>query len=104
MNNRLRCFTYDVETKPTKVDIESETKRTQTEDDKISVSARVTVSDNIDIKATSESHADGKIKPYGLSTEFALDVEVKEKVADDVVQEHIDDQIKKSTPKKAKKK
>lgn len=102
--SRLRSFSYDVEIKPTKVSIDDEQKKEYKEDGKITVSSRVKVSDCTDIKESCENRADGKIKPYGLSTEFALDVEIKEKVADDVVQEHIDEQIKKSTPKKAKKK
>lgn len=102
METRLRSFTYDVAVKPVKMTIEEESKHTYTEDGKISVSTKVNVCDTVDIKQTAEATASGKIKPYGLDTDAAYDVEVKEKVEPDVIQEHIDKAIKKSTRNKRK--
>lgn len=99
---KMRSFVYDVEIKPVKIDIETDVSREYTEDGKIKVSTRVSVSDNIDVKQAVESRADGKIKPYGLSTDGAYDVEVKEKVDPSVIDSHIKKAIKKQTKKKAK--
>lgn len=102
MATRLRSFTYDVAVKPIKMNVEEENKHTYTEDGKITVSTKVNVCDTVDIKQTAENAASGRIKPYGLDTDAAYDVEVKEKVEPDVIQDHIDQAIKKSTRKKSK--
>ena len=100
MDNRLRSFTYDVAVKPVKMSIEQENKHEYTEDETIKVSTKVNVSDTVDIKQTVEAQDVGKIKPYGLDTDAAYDVEVKEKVEDTVIQEHIEKAVKKHTKKK----
>jgi len=86
--------TYDVEAKPTVVDIATESNHKYAEDGKITVGTRVCVKDTTDTKDAVESTPDGKIKPYGLDTDGAYDVEVKEKVPDSVIQKHIDKAIK----------
>ena len=93
METRLRSFTYDVAVQPVKMNVEEESKHTNAEDGKITVSTKVNVCDTVDIKQTAEATASGKIKPYGLDTDAAYDVEVKEKVEPDVIQEHIDEAI-----------
>lgn len=95
----IRTQAYDVETKPTKVDIATECKHVHAEDGKITVGTRVNVKDTTDTKGAVESTPDGKIKPYGLDTDGAYDVEVKEKVADSVIQKHIDKAIKRKKKK-----
>jgi hypothetical protein len=102
MATRLRSFSYDVKITPAKVDVETETKRTYAEDGKITVSTRVNVCDTVDVKQTHETSQNGKIKPYGLDTDAAYDVEVKEKVEPAVIQEHIESAVKKATRKKSK--
>lgn len=93
MNTRLRSFSYDVKVTPAKVDVATESKHTYTEDGKISVSTRVNVCDTVDIKQSAENTVSGKIKPYGLDTDAAYDVEVKEKVEPAVIAEHIDNAL-----------
>jgi hypothetical protein len=93
MNTRLRSFSYDVKVTPAKVDVDTESKHTYTEDGKISVSTRVNVCDTVDIKQSAENTVSGKIKPYGLDTDAAYDVEVKEKVEPAVIAEHIDNAL-----------
>lgn len=100
----FRTQAYDVEVKTTCVDITTECKHVHAEDGKIAVGSKVRVTDTVDTKGATESTPDGKIKPYGLDTDGAYDVEVKEKVADSVVDKHIDTAIKKATPKPKKKK
>lgn len=102
MNTRLRSFSYDVKVTPPQVDVATENKHVYTEDGKISVSTRVNVSDTVDIKQSAENTAWGKIKPYGLDTDAAYDVEVKEKVEPAVIDEHIEKAVKKETRKKSK--
>ena len=100
----FRTQAYDVEVKPTCVDITTECKHVHAEDGKITVGNKVRVTDTVDTKGAMETTPDGKIKPYGLDTDGAYDVEVKEKVADSVVDKHIDTAIKAQTkqPKKQK--
>ena len=102
MNNRLRSFSYDVKVDPVKMSVEEENKHTYVEDGKISVSTKVNVCDTVDIKQSAEHTASGKIKPYGLDTDAAYDVEVKEKVEPAVIEEHIEKAVKKATRKKSK--
>ena len=90
METRLRSFTYDVAVKPVKMNVQEESKHKYTEDGKIAVSTRVNVCDTVDVKQVAESTINGKIKPYGLDTDAAYDVEVKDKVEPSVIQEHID--------------
>lgn len=94
METRLRNFAYDVKVQPVKMTVEEESKHEYTEDGKISVSTRVNVSDTVDIKQSTECESAGKIKPYGLDTDAAYDVEVKEKVEPAVIEQHIDEAIK----------
>lgn len=94
METRLRNFAYDVKVQPVKMNVEEESKHEYTEDGKISVSTRVNVSDTVDIKQSTEYESAGKIKPYGLDTDAAYDVEVKEKVEPAVIEQHIDEAIK----------
>lgn len=100
MDTRLRSFIYDVEIKPTKVSVDSENKHKYTEDGKITISTAVKVSDTVDIKQSAENVPVGKIKPYGLDTDAAYDVEVKEKVEPAVIQEHIEKAVKTNTKKR----
>lgn len=102
MNTRLRSFSYDVKVTPPHVYVATENKHVYTEDGKISVSTRVNVCDTVDIKQTVENTVSGKIKPYGLDTDAAYDVEVKEKVEPAVIEEHIEKAVKKETRKKSK--
>lgn len=98
----LKAHVYDVEIKPVKMNVEPEQVRLYAEDGKIRVQTKVRVVDSVDIKQTAESTADGKIKPYGLETDAGYDVEIKEKVEDTVIQQHIDKEIKKNTKKSKK--
>ena len=100
MTTKLKTQVYDVEIKPIKMTVEPEQVRMYAEDGKISVQTKVKVTDSVDIKETAEAIADGKIKPYGLDTPDGYDVEVKEKVEESVVQEHIEKAIKKQTKRK----
>ena len=93
METRLRIFTYDVKVQPVKMTVEEESKHEYTEDGKITVSTKVNVSDTVDVKQSAENTMSGKIKPYGLDTDAAYDVEVKEKVEPAVIDEHIDNAI-----------
>lgn len=93
METRLRNFTYDVKVQPVKMTVEEESKHEYTEDGKITVSTKVNVSDTVDVKQSAENTLSGKIKPYGLDTDAAYDVEVKEKVEPAVINEHIDSAI-----------
>lgn len=102
MTTRLRSFSYDVDINPVKMTIEPEQVRTYTEDGKISVSTKVNVSDTVDVKQSAERSTESKIKPYGLDTDAGYDVEVKEKVEPAVVDEHIEQAVKKATKKKSK--
>lgn len=102
MDNRLRTFTYDVKVTPAKVDVATESRHEYKEDGKITVSTRVNVCDTVDIKQTVEPTVSGKIKPYGLDTDAAYDVEVKEKVEPAVIDDHIEKAVKKATRKKSK--
>ena len=95
----FRTQTYEVEVKPTCVDVTAECKHVHAEDGKIAVGSKVHVTDTVDTKGAMETTPDGKIKPYGLDTDGAYDVEVKEKVADTVIQEHIDKAIKRKKKK-----
>ena len=95
----FRTQAYDVEVKPTCVDITAECKHVHAEDGKIAVGSKVHVTDTVDTKGAMETTPDGKIKPYGLDTDGAYDVEVKEKVADTVIQQHIDKAIKRKKKK-----
>ncbi len=89
--SKLNTHVYDVDVKPIKkLHIEEERPREYAADGKIAVSSRVHVTDTIDTQETPESMPDGKIKPYGLDADASYDVEVKEHVADSVIQEHID--------------
>lgn len=94
METRLRNFAYDVKVQPVKMNVQEESKHEYTEDGKISVSTRVNVSDTVDIKQSTECEYAGKIKPYGLDTDAAYDVEVKEKVEPAIIEQHIDEAIK----------
>lgn len=96
---KLNTHVYDVETKPVTMHIETENNHKYVEDGKITVGNKVRVTDTVDTKGATESTPDGKIKPYGLDTDGAYDVEVKEKVADNVVNEHIDTALKTETKK-----
>ena len=100
----IQTQTYDVKVKDVKMTIEDEQKRKYAEDGKIVVGQKVSVKDTVDAKDAPETTPDGKIKPYGLETDGAYDVEVKEKVPDEVIQEHIDTAIASETPKPAKRK
>lgn len=93
METRLRNFSYDVKVQPVKMTVEEESKHEYTEDGKITVSTKVNVSDTVDVKQSAENTLSGKIKPYGLDTDAAYDVEVKEKVEPAVIDEHIDNAI-----------
>ena len=93
METGLRNFTYDVKVQPVKMTVEEESKHEYTEDGKITVSTKVNVSDTVDVKQGAENTMSGKIKPYGLDTDAAYDVEVKEKVEPAVINEHIDNAI-----------
>lgn len=95
---------YDVEAKPVTMHIETENNHKYVEDGKITVGSKIRVTDSVDAKAAVETMPDGKIKPYGLDTGGAYDVEIKEKVADSVVNTHIDTAIKKATTKAKKQK
>ena len=100
--SRLRSFSYDVKINPVKMTVEAESKHEYTEDGKITVSTRVKVCDTVDVKQSAENDSWGKIKPYGLDTDAAYDVEVKEKVEAAVIDDHIEKAIKKNTRKKSK--
>lgn len=101
MTTKLKTQVYDVEIKPINMTVEPEQVRMYAEDGKISVQTKVKVTDSIDIKGSTETPPDGKIKPYGLDADTgAYDVEVKEKVEPAVVQEHIEKAIKKQTKRK----
>lgn len=102
MTQRLRSFSYDVKVTPANVDVATESKHEYHEDGKITVSTRVNVSDTVDIKQSAENTAWGKIKPYGLDTDAAYDVEVKEKIEPVVIDNHIEKAVKKATSKKSK--
>lgn len=102
MDSRLRSFSYDVKIQPVNVAVEVETTHRYPEDGKIAITTNVTVSDTVDIKQSTENTVSGKIKPYGLDTDAAYDVEVKEKVEPAVIQEHIEEAVKKNTKKKSK--
>ena len=102
METRLRNFSYDVKIQPVKMTVEEESKHEYVEDGKITVSTKVNVCDTVDIKQSAERTVSGKIKPYGLDTDAAYDVEVKEKVEPAVIQEHIEKAVKKATRKKSK--
>ena len=93
METRLRNFTYDVKVQPVKMTVEEESKHEYTEDGKITVSTKVNGSATVDVKQSAENTMSGKIKPYGLDTDAAYDVEVKEKVEPAVIDEHIDNAI-----------
>jgi len=101
---KLNTHVYDVEAKPVNMHVETENNHKYVEDGKITVGNKIRVTDSIDTKAAVETTPDGKIKPYGLDADGAYDVEVKEKVADSVVDKHIDTAIKKTTPKPKKQK
>lgn len=90
METRLRSFSYDVKVQPVKMNVQEESKHEYTEDGKITVSTHINVCDTVDVKQVAESTINGKIKPYGLDTDAAYDVEVKDKVESSVIQEHID--------------
>lgn len=98
----LKAHVYDVEIKPVKMNVEPEQVRMYAEDGKIRVQTKVRVVDSVDIKQTAESVADGKIKPYGLDTDAGYDIEVKEKIEDAVIEQHIAKEIKKNTKKSKK--
>jgi hypothetical protein len=101
MEVKLKTQVYDVPVKPVEMTIEEEQKREYEEDGHIKIQAKVKVVDSIDTKDAEESRADGKIKPYGLDADTgAYDVEIKEKVEPSVVQEHIEQAIKKETKRK----
>lgn len=102
METRLRNFSYDVKNQPVNVAVEKEPTHRYPEDGKIAITTHVTVSDTVDIKQSTENTDAGKIKPYGLDTDAAYDVEVKEKVEPTVIEEHIDKAVKKETRKKSK--
>lgn len=91
--------TYDVEIKTTAVDVATESNHKYAEDGKITVGTRISVKDSKDTKDAVESTPDGKIKPYGLDTDGAYDVEVKEKVPDSVIAEHIDTAVRRKKKK-----
>ena len=97
---KLNTQTYDVEIKAPKVDVCTESKHEYAEDGKIVVGQKIHVTDTVDTHAQAESTPDGTIKPYGLDAgDGAYDVEVKEQVADSVVQEHIATAITTETQK-----
>lgn len=100
----LHVQTYDVDVKHIQIDIDSDTKREYTEDGKIVARQTVRVKDTVDTKEAPESTPDGLIKPYGLDSDGAYDVEVKEKIGDPLIQNQIDTAMKDATPKTAKRK
>lgn len=102
MTNRLRSFSYDVKINPVKMTVQEESKHEYTEDGKITVSTHVNVCDTVDVKQVAENTVNGRIKPYGLDTDAAYDVEVKEKVEQSVIDDHIDTAIQEETEKKSK--
>ena len=89
--SKLNTHVYDVDVKPIKkLNIEEERPREYASDGKITVGSRLRIMDTVDTHEIPESMPDGKIKPYGLDADASYDVEVKEQVADSVIQEHID--------------
>lgn len=95
----FRTQAYDVEVKPTCVDITAECKHVHAEDGKIAVGSKVHVTDTVDTKDATETTPDGKIKPYGLELTNKGDVETSVKAEPDVIQEHVEKAIKKNTKK-----
>lgn len=99
----IQTQVYDVPVKPVKMTIVEEQSHKYAEDGKIVVGNKVRVTEATDSRNIPESMPDGKIKPFGLDADDgAYDVEVRERVEDKVVQEHIDAAIEAETPKPAK--